>query len=203
MTVILAVSGSLQSRSTNRAALAVAAAALAADDVAVEIWDDLAAVPAFDPDRESDPGTALGHLRDRLAAADGVLIATPEYAAAIPGALKNALDWLVGSADLYGKPIAILSAGTTGGHHARHQLVRSLTWQGAHVIGHLGIEAPRAKSDDKGHLVEMATVAEVGGLARRLVEAIAMDAADRLALVEQVTHAAGIEPGHVAPVPES
>ncbi len=55
----------------------------------------------------------------------------------------------------YRKPIGLVSAGTSGGYHARRALVQTLTWQGAHVVASLGIDAPRTKSDagvDSGHI---------------------------------------------------
>ncbi len=120
----------------------------------------------------------------------------------MPGVLKNALDWVVGSGELYGKPVALISAGTTGGEHARQQLIRSLTWQGAHVVGHLGIAAPRTKSDADGRLVEPATVAEIRQLVARLLAVLDMNPDERLGVVQLITEAAGVEPGHIAPVPE-
>ncbi len=131
-----------------------------------------------------------------------MVVSTPEYAAALPGALKNALDWVVGSGDLYGKPVALISAGTTGGEFARHQLIRSLTWQGAHVVGHLGIAAPRTKSDADGRLVDPPTLVEIEALVDLVRAVLEMSGDERLDLVRKVTEEAGIEPGHIAPVPE-
>jgi len=91
------------------------------------------------------------------------VVATPEYAAAIPGMLKNALDWVVGTGELYSKPIAVISAGTTGGEHARKQLVRSLTWQGGHVVASLAVAAPLTKSDADGRFTDQATIANLNG----------------------------------------
>ena len=66
----------------------------------------------------------MDRWRRRIAAADAVLIAAPEYAGALAGTIKNALDWIVGSGELYAKPVAVLSAGTTGGSFARQHLSR-------------------------------------------------------------------------------
>ncbi len=82
--------------------------ATAADAVDVQVWEALDQLPYFRPDADGDP--EVTRLRQAVAAADVVWIATPEYAGGMPGALKNALDWLVGSGELYGKRIVVLSA---------------------------------------------------------------------------------------------
>lgn len=133
---ILAISGSLQAGSSNTAVL-VAAADLAAAGVEVDRAVPVGDVPPFNPDLDGDGApAAVTRLRAQLAAADGVLIATPEYAHSLPGSLKNALDWIVGSGELYGKPVAILSASPrpTGGALGRDALERTLGAQGALVV---------------------------------------------------------------------
>jgi chromate reductase, NAD(P)H dehydrogenase (quinone) len=64
------------------------------------------------------------------------LIATPEYAHEMPGSLKNALDWLVSSGELYGKPAALLcgSPSSERGKYAREALQRTLEAQGMSVV---------------------------------------------------------------------
>ena len=57
----------------------------------------------------------LDDWRARLAAADAVLVAAPEYAGGVAGVVKNAFDWVVGAGSMYRKPIAVISAGTSGG----------------------------------------------------------------------------------------
>ncbi len=68
--------------------------------------------------------------------ADGLLIATPEYAGGMPGSLKNALDWLVGTGELYDQPVAILSAAPSPerGQHARRWVEDVVRMQGGHVV---------------------------------------------------------------------
>jgi NAD(P)H-dependent FMN reductase len=137
---ILAVPGSLQTGSANAAVLRVARA-LAPPGTAVTIWDGLAAVPPFNPDDAGPPGPApVEDLRRRVAAADGLLIATPEYAHGMPGVLKNALDWLVGTGELYGKRVAVLTGSPRpdGGAHARRWTEQTLGAQGA-VVVHSGV----------------------------------------------------------------
>src|SRR5262249_42542454 len=103
---VLAISGSLQENSSNSALLRAVSAC--ASDIDVIVWDELGALPLFRPGDDGDVHVAS--LRHGIAEADAVLIATPEYAGGMPGALKNALDWLVGSGELYDKPVVIMSA---------------------------------------------------------------------------------------------
>ena len=91
---ILAISGSLRSRSTNTELL-VALASLAPADVVVELYDGLDRLPHFNPDLEATEPEAVMDLKRRLASADGLVISSPDYARGVPGSLKNALDWLV------------------------------------------------------------------------------------------------------------
>lgn len=105
----LAISGSLRRASSNTAMLQ-AMAALAPADIAVTVYDGLGALPHFNPDIESDPSIeAVARYRAALNEADGILISSPEYAHGIPGVMKNALDWVVGSGELMDKPIALIS----------------------------------------------------------------------------------------------
>jgi chromate reductase len=198
---LLAICGSLQARSANLAALDVAEAYLRRrGDVSIEHARGLAAIPAFNPELEADPGPALAAFLEQISRSDVVLIATPEYAGGIAGTLKNALDWLVGAGSLYGKPIVVLSAGTSGGVHARRQLIQTLTWQGAHVVGELAIAAPRTKSDGDGRFTDAATIADIEAVAQIAVDAPMLSADDRLARVREIVTSAGIEPDHIAPV---
>ena len=138
---ILAVSGSLQDRSSNDALLTAAAELGARSSPGVQVVRSIstAEVPAFNPDLERDGAPApasVSTFRAQVAAADGVLIATPEYAHSLPGALKNALDWLVGSGDLYGKPVAVLAASPRpdGAQLGRAALEQTLRAQGAAFV---------------------------------------------------------------------
>jgi chromate reductase len=112
---ILALPGSLRRDGYNQRLLDNAAR-ITPDGMRIEIYADLALVPMFDEDLEAVTGAgpdSVRRLRDAIAAADGVLIATPEYNQSIPGVLKNAIDWLSRPAPaevLVGKPIAIIGA---------------------------------------------------------------------------------------------
>jgi chromate reductase, NAD(P)H dehydrogenase (quinone) len=111
---ILAIPGSLRRDSLNRRLLQ-AAASLAPPAMRIHLYDGLASIPLFNEDTEAEMHAAgpVRTLREAVAAADGVLIATPEYNQSIPGVLKNAIDWLSRPAPeevLIGKPVAVVGA---------------------------------------------------------------------------------------------
>ena len=108
--MLLAMSGSLRVASSN-AALLEAARLLAPPGVVIEHYRGLGDLPHFNPDLDLEPlPPAVVDLRRRIAAADGLLISCPEYARGIPGAFKNALDWLVSGFEMPGKPVALFKA---------------------------------------------------------------------------------------------
>ena len=149
---ILGIAGSLQSHSTNAALLDVARLR-APEDLEVVVFNALAQIAPFNPELDPVP-PAVERLRALVEMADGVLIATPEYAHGLPGVLKNALDWLVGSGELYAKPVVIVSAAPSSerGAHARADLERTLRAQGADVLGSTTIAVPTSvRGRELGH----------------------------------------------------
>jgi len=120
MTKLFALSGSLRKGSYNSALLR-AAQALAIPDLTIEIGT-IAGVPLYDDDARLASGIpdSVKALKDGLAAADGLLLATPEYNYGVPGVLKNAIDWMSRPpADIDrvfdGKAAGIVGASTGGG----------------------------------------------------------------------------------------
>ena len=109
MMQILAISGSLRAASTNTVLLN-AAVALAPENLKIIVYAGLANLPHFNPDLDNDATEAVNDFRSQLAKSAGVIISSPEYAHGVPGVLKNALDWLVASGELYEKPVALFSA---------------------------------------------------------------------------------------------
>jgi NAD(P)H-dependent FMN reductase len=200
MTTILTVCGSLQRNSANRAALEVVRRHLVSLGASVDEFDHLALVPPLDVDTDHAPGVVVVDWRRRIAAAEAVVIAAPEYGGAIAGTIKNALDWIVGSGELYGKPVAIVSAGTSGGVHARRMLVQTLTWQGAHVVAQVGISSPRTKSDATGAFTDRATIVAIEQLTDTLLAVLGMAVDERLALVRAIVDDAGVDPAHISPI---
>lgn len=170
---------------------------LIAAGATVDAFDGLAELPMFGP--EAQPTEAVRRWLTAIDEADAVAIAAPEYAGALAGGIKNALDWVVGSGELYRRPVGVITAGTTGGDEARRMLVQTLTWQGAHVVAAVGIAAPKTKVDDAGHFTDPATLADLEGLAATLTAAPAQSAAERLASVTAVLDVHGVGTEHLAP----
>lgn len=107
---ILAISGSLRDASSNTALL-MAAARVAPRDVEVVLYRGQGSLPHFSPDIDHEPAdAAVAEFRTELHAADGIVISSPEYAHGVPGTLKNALDWVVGSGELVEKPVILMNA---------------------------------------------------------------------------------------------
>ena len=136
---VLGLSGSLRRDSHNRALLRAAAAALPPGAELVE-WDRLAELPAYDEDLDTAPvPEPVRALREAVAGADAILIATPEYNASLPGALKNALDWIsrpFATNPLRGKPAAVVGASTGlfGAVWAQAEARKVLSTIGAQVL---------------------------------------------------------------------
>ncbi|MEU4694234.1 NAD(P)H-dependent oxidoreductase [Actinoplanes sp. NPDC023714] len=107
MTRVLLISGSTRDGSLHTAALRTAARH-AAQGITADLYDGLAALPAFVPG-EPNPPSAVTDLRNRVTRADALLVSTPEYAGSLPGSLKNLLDWLVDGGELRGRAAAWLS----------------------------------------------------------------------------------------------
>ena len=128
-----------------------------------------------------------------------VRVASPEYAGSLAGVVKNALDWMVGSGELYRKPVALISAGISSGIHTRNALVQTLTWQGAHVVASLGIGSPRTKSGAHGAITAPQTITDLRAVAHLMVQAVANDPHVRMELVRSVMTDAGVDPEHIAP----
>lgn len=116
---ILAISGSLREQSTNTALLR-AFMRHAPDGIVVELLEKIDHLPLFNPDLEADTPQAVLDFAARVARCDGLVIASPEYAHGIPGALKNALDWLVSRFEIPDKPVMLVHASTRGAFVREH-----------------------------------------------------------------------------------
>jgi NAD(P)H-dependent FMN reductase len=133
VTVVLLISGSTRSASTNSAALRTVRA-IAPDGIETLWYDGLTELPAFSPDDDGTGHPSVVALREQLSRADAVLLCTPEYAGTLPGSFKNLLDWTVGTGDLYEKPAAFLNVAAQGrGEGAAATLTTVLGYVGADV----------------------------------------------------------------------
>lgn len=152
---LLAISGSLRAASTNTALLRTLALA-AKPPVTVTVWTGLADLPAFNPDHEGAKTPApVTTFAAAVAAADGLVIACPEYVHALPGAFKNALDWLVARPELTAKPIAILHASHRGDDMLA-DLRRVLTTVSTRFAPEIFARFPQAKRSPDEVLAAMA-----------------------------------------------
>jgi chromate reductase len=177
---LLLISGSLRSGSTNTAVLTTVGM-VAGDGVATTLYEGMAELPHFNPDddREGEPvHPAVAQLRAQVAAADALLLSTPEYAGALPGALKNLLEWTVGDAGTYRKPIAWInaSAAPTGAADAHASLRTVLGYVHANVVEAACSRIPVTRKDvgSDGTLSDAALreriAAAVHALARHVAE---------------------------------
>ncbi|WP_189249649.1 NADPH-dependent FMN reductase [Streptosporangium pseudovulgare] len=177
---ILGISGSLRAGSHNTALLH-ATRKFAPPGMNVEIHEGLRDVPPYDMDLDTPLGrpAAAQDLRDRVNAADGLLIVTPEFNYSIPGVLKNAIDWA--STDWTGtegppllrKPIAIAGAAPTNFGSVRAQLAlrQVFVWTDSDVVTkpELIVFRDHGRFDDGGDLIDETTA----GLLRDLLNALA------------------------------
>jgi chromate reductase len=142
---LLTVSGSLRAVSANGAVLD-AVARLAPAGVRVTRFDGLAGLPAFNPDLDGEGAPRsepVDAWRRAVAAADALMICSPEYAHGVPGALKNALDWLVSGPDVPGLPVAVVNATTRAGI-AHASLIETLRTMSASVVEAASVRLPLA-----------------------------------------------------------
>jgi chromate reductase, NAD(P)H dehydrogenase (quinone) len=132
---VLAISGSLRRASGNTAALE-AMARLAPGDVKVLVYRDLGKLPPFNPDDDTEgelKPEPVETLRALVAGSDAIVIAAPEYAHGVPGALKNALDWLVASETFAGKPAVLVNVSPRA-FHAQANLREVLATMAARLV---------------------------------------------------------------------
>ncbi len=123
---ILGISGSLRPDSTNTIILKTLGSLLPSDST-FEIFEGLDEIHHFSPGL--DDTSPVTRLKTAISQAHGVVICTPEYAFGVPGTLKNALDWTVGTGNLNDKPVAVISASplNSGGNNALASLLLTLT----------------------------------------------------------------------------
>jgi NAD(P)H-dependent FMN reductase len=130
---LLAICGSLRAVSSNKSLLR-AAMRLAPPGVTITFYEHLDHLPHYNPDLESKPPPVVSAFRKSVRDADGVIIASPEYAYGVPGVMKNALDWLVGGGDEFvGKHVALLNASPRS-TRAQDSLKATITIMAARVV---------------------------------------------------------------------
>lgn len=170
---VLGISGSLRQNSTNTGLLR-AAQELLPEGMTLEIYD-IRGIPLYDNDVfVQGIVESVQRFKDRISAADALLIATPEYNHSIPGVLKNALDWASRppkESPFSGKPLAIMGAGgVMGTIRAQNHLRQIAVALNLLTLNRPEVAVARAweKFDQNGNLLDEATRGQV----RELLEAL-------------------------------
>jgi chromate reductase len=199
---VLGISGSLRAGSHN-SALVREAARLAPAGMHIDIYQRLRDIPPYDEDRDTThPAPPVRELRDRISAADGLLLSTPEYNYGIPGVLKNALDWAsrpdagssTAASSLSRKPVAIMGASPSAFGSVRAQLAlrQVLLWTDSLVLTRPEVIVFRSheRFDQDGQVID----GHIQDLLRRLLTALAAE-------IDQATRRRAPAPqGHANPV---
>jgi NAD(P)H-dependent FMN reductase len=140
---------------TLRADAEAPAGAACATAPTFEVFAGIEDLPHFNPDRDVDPPhSAVAAWRGALAGADAVVIATPEYAHGYPGALKDALDWVVGSGELVDTPVLLVTASGSGGVRAAEGLAPVIRVIAGQLVGPISIWGVAPKVTD-GRLTDL------------------------------------------------
>lgn len=171
---ILGISGSLRKQSFNRFTLR-AAQALAPEGAKIETFD-IAGLPLFNQDEETNPAPRVTEFKKAIREADAILIVTPEYNYSIPGVLKNAIDVAsrpYGDSAWNGKPVALMSAsvGLFGGGRAQYHLRQSFVFLNMFAVTQPEVMIPAAqdKFDEGGNLTDETSKRLIKQLLQNLV----------------------------------
>lgn len=170
---VLGIAGSLRAGSLNQQLLRLTAEELP-EGVELEVYGGLAQIPPYDQDLDDLQPDEVERLKQAIADADAILVATPEFNGSIPGQLKNAFDWVsrpLADNPIRSKPVAVIGASTSsfGGIWAQRELKKVLGIMGAHV---LDTELPVAKADGRLADADPELRTELAGVVHALVDAV-------------------------------
>jgi chromate reductase len=171
---IFGFAGSLRKGSYNKAILR-AALDLVPDGAQLELFD-LEGIPPFNQDLEDQPPARVKEFKEKITAADAILIATPEHNYSIPGVLKNAIDWASrphGDNALDGKPVAIMGAsiGMLGSARAQYHLRQTFVWLNMYPVNKPEVMVPFAQKmiNEQGQVTDQKTKDKIRELLESLV----------------------------------
>jgi NAD(P)H-dependent FMN reductase len=167
---ILGISGSLRATSSNNVIMKIVSG-MVPENVDFRIYEGLGDLPHFN-DSAIIPA-AVENFHALLKESDAVFICTPEYAFGVPGSLKNALDWTVGTGDFVNKPVALVTASSVGdkGHAS---LLNTLTAITADIVegGTLLVSFIRSKLNNKGEISDAPTYQAIKDVVDNLVKSV-------------------------------
>ena len=175
VTQILLICGSARQGSSNRATLDTAVA-VAPWGVMASIYDVMTSLPHFNPDLDQPPlPEPVRELRMAIESAHALLFCTPEYAGALPGSLKNLLDWTVGGTEISAKPtgwinISTMPGGAAGAHA---ELATVLRYTDARIVEEACVHLPvgRGEIGPDGLITTQETRAAITAVLAALVAA--------------------------------
>lgn len=167
---ILGISGSLRASSSASAVLETISKLVPAY-VEFKIYTGIGEIPAFDDSKEI-PFPVVGFIK-QIGESDGVFFCIPEYAFGVPGALKNALDWTVGTTAFSDKPVALITAASQG-QKAHAALLNTLTAIGTKMNddSNLLISFIRSKLNERNEIKDAATLDAVKKTVGSFIKAI-------------------------------
>lgn len=174
---ILGIAGSLRKASYNRGALREAQK-LCPEGARIDIFE-LDGIPPFNQDEEKNPPQKVVELKQKIRAADAVLLVTPEYNYGMPGVLKNAIDWAsrpYGDNAWDGKPVALMSAAMSmgGGVRAQYQLRQAFVFlnMDAVVQPEVAIGNAPQRFDEQSNLTDETSRKLIAQLLKNLVDKV-------------------------------
>lgn len=168
---LLTICGSTRNNSSNHR-LILAIGELFKGQVDLLPAVELSAIPVFIPGLpENDEPEIVSVFRNQIRSAQAVLICTPEYAHGVPGALKNAIDWTVGSGEFSHKPTALITASTDGrlGHAALLETLKVIECEGIETLNLL-IQFIQTRINHAGEITDSTIKQNLVQLIEKLLE---------------------------------
>jgi len=157
---ILSISGSTRADSVNLHILN-AVAVMYGSKADFSMYTEIDQLPHFNPDLDTEnPPKTVAYFRKCISEADGVLICTPEYVYSLPGSLKNAIEWTVSTILFTDKPVALITASSSG-QKAHEALALLMSTIGAKIAASLLIQAPKTKVSLEGNITDEATLSGI------------------------------------------
>jgi chromate reductase len=156
---VFVIIGSASKNSANQK-LIDSFADLTKDDFDLTIYNDLKALPHFDPELSTgNPPQLIAEFRNAIEKADGILICTPEYVFSIPSGLKNAIEWCVSTTVFSDKPIGLITASADGrkGHQELQLIMKTIMTKFTDETTLL-IHGIKGKIDEKGQITDSKTI---------------------------------------------